>query len=77
MADTHIISTLVAVLIGLIGWIGNQVRSELRDIKTEIAATNKSLGAIERDLRGDLSELDRRVTKVEAACYTRRTGDGR
>lgn len=53
-----IIGTLIAVLIGLLAWIGNRVHDRLDSIAS-------SLTSIEKDLRGDLVNLDRRVSKLE------------
>ena len=50
---------LLAILILVLGWIGTRIHARLDEI-------NKTLGSIERDLRGELTNLDRRVTKVEA-----------
>jgi len=49
---------LVGVLTLVVGWIGARIHSRLDSI-------SKSLQAIERDLRGDLSALDRRIVRLE------------
>jgi hypothetical protein len=71
----EIVQVLVWVLLGggsaflaVLGWIGKQLHGELRGIKTQIEETNRTLNAIERDLRDELSGLDRRVTKIETRC---------
>lgn len=46
------------IVILLLGWIGARAHSKLDE-------TIKILRAIERDLRGDLSKIDRRVTRIE------------
>ncbi len=77
--STEIIQLLIWFLI-LIGgafmsvllWIGKVIKdaiaSELSEIKAEIQLTNNTLKNIEKDLRGDLANLDRRVTKLETRC---------
>jgi len=54
----YVIGGLVALLGAVIGWIGTRIHSRLDSIAT-------SLQAIEKDLRGDLTNLDRRVVKLE------------
>lgn len=65
-------SLVVAVLIAVLGWIGSRVHSKLDQLSDRMEARlsdlNKTLGAIEKDLRGELTRLDRRVTRVEARC---------
>jgi hypothetical protein len=53
-----IIGTLVGLLTVVIGWIGTRIHSRLDSIST-------SLSGIEKDLRKDLSSLDRRLVAVE------------
>ena len=72
----HDPSTLDSValfcLIGVLGWIGSRVHAKLDQLSDKMEAKlsdlNKTLGAIERDIRGELNGLDRRVTRVEAHC---------
>jgi len=56
---------VVGVLLSVIGflgvWVLNSIRSEMSDIKV-------SLNSLERDLRGGVAMLDRRVTIVETQC---------
>lgn len=74
------ISALVAAIVGILAWVGTQLKQELRDLKNDIrrelagmaeqmGATNAALASIERDLRGQLAGLDRRVVQAEARCY--------
>lgn len=56
-----IMVALGSALIGLLSWIGAFVWKRLGDIA-------ELLRAIERDLRADLSDLDRRVAKIEGRC---------
>lgn len=73
------ISALVAAIVGILAWVGTQLKQELRDLKNDIrrelagmaeqmGATKAALTGIERDLRGQLAGLDRRVVQVEARC---------
>jgi len=61
--------TVFGVLIAVLGWIGARVHSKLdeltRTIDMKLTAVDNKLGGIERDLRQELSHLDRRVTRVE------------
>ena len=50
---------LTATIAGLVGWIGSRINIRLEKI-------GETLSAIERDLRGELFGLDRRITKLEA-----------
>jgi phage-related protein len=61
------IGGLVATLTIVIGWIGSRVHSRLDSIA-------KSLQSIERDLRGDLSNLDRRLVAIETRHELEGTG---
>jgi len=54
----YVVGALLGILIGLLGWIGSRIHNRLDSIA-------KSLSKIERDLRGDLSLLDRRLIKLE------------
>lgn len=56
---TPIIVGLCATIAALIGWIGSRINVRLEKI-------GDTLAAIERDLRGELYGLDRRVTRLEA-----------
>jgi hypothetical protein len=50
---------LCATVAGLLGWIGSRINVRLEKI-------GETLALIERDLRGELFGLDRRITKLEA-----------
>lgn len=52
------VSGLLALLVVVVGWIGARIHGRLD-------AISNSLSKIERDLRGDLALLDRRVTRAE------------
>ena len=56
---TPIIVGLCTTIAALIGWIGSRINVRLEKI-------GDTLAAIERDLRGELYGLDRRVTRLEA-----------
>jgi hypothetical protein len=65
---------LVLMLMGIIGWIGNKI-----DVKLEhITGT---LSGLERDMRGELTMLDRRQTvtetKVNLIMQRNHNGDNR
>lgn len=56
------------VFLAIVGWIGKQLHNQLIGIGKQLIKTNETLGAIEKDLRKDLSFLDRRVTILETNC---------
>ena len=60
---------LTATLAGLVGWIGSRINIRLEKI-------GDTLSAIERDLRGELFGLDRRITKLEAYHHETHNGQG-
>lgn len=49
----------------VVAWIGKQLHNQLIAISSGLKETNSTLGLIERDLRHDLSALDRRVIRLE------------
>ena len=53
-----VVGGLLVLLITVIGWIGNRIHNRLDSIST-------SLASIEKDLRGELTHLDRRISKIE------------
>lgn len=56
----------VAASLGFLAvWVLNSIKQEIRDIRV-------SLGALEKDLRDGVSDLDRRVTHMEAKCSNTR-----
>lgn len=63
-----VIGALLALLCSVLGWVGLSMNRRLHELTKEVAGTNVTLNKIERDLRGELSRLDRRVTRVEATC---------
>ena len=66
---SHIDEILLFLLIGVLGWIGAQVHLKIEQlgmrVETKMDELNTTLVSIERDLRSELTHLDRRVTKVE------------
>lgn len=58
---TDLLPYLMTVIGFLIVYTLNGIKSEIKDVKTTV----KSL---EADMRGGLSDLDRRVTAVESRC---------
>ena len=73
---------VLSVLIGLLAWIGNRIHEKI-DFLTErleekLDDVNRTLGSIERDLRNDLVEHDKRITILETnAGIERRQLHGR
>ena len=53
-----LVAALFGILIAILGWMGNKMYEKL----TEMA---KSMQLIEKDLHGQISMLDRRVTRIE------------
>lgn len=66
-----LLAGVFGVLIAVLGWIGSRVHSRLDNLyeilDDKLGEMSKKLGGIERDLRNDLSGLDRRVTRIEAS----------
>ena len=64
-----IISTLFFLLVAVLGWIGSRVHDRLDNLtemlNTKLGDMNDKLAGIERDLRGELVGLDRRVSHLE------------
>ena len=57
-----------SLFLSLLVWAFRRLVAELDGIKIAVNNTNKTLIIIEKDLRGDLSDLDRRVIKIESRC---------
>lgn len=68
------IGALLAALCTVLAWVGLNINKRLEALTKEVASTNGTLRAIEKDLRNDLSQLDRRVTRVEARCDIEHNG---
>lgn len=58
-----LVATLFGLLVAILGWMGNKVYEKLSEM-TRIMST------IEKDLRGQISGIDRRVTYLELRCDT-------
>lgn len=73
MTTTEIIiafgGAMFILLTGVLSFIGVRVHSRLDELTTmldsKLGAMSNSLLGIERDLRSDLSGLDRRVSRIE------------
>lgn len=63
-----LVSGLFGGLVAVIGWAGSQIKREINELGDKMEITNTTLTKIERDLRGELGHLDRRVTRVEERC---------
>ena len=57
----QILPYLTTVIGFLIVWVLNGIKGEIKDVKTTVSS-------LEKDLRDGMSNLDRRVTKIEAGC---------
>ena len=57
------------LLTGLLAWIGGRVHTRLDELTvmldTKLGAVSASLSGIEKDLRNELTGLDRRVSRIE------------
>jgi len=73
--DPEFIYILFGVLIGLLAWIGDRVHSKIdhltNKIEEKLDEVNKTLTTIERDLRKDLLEHDKRITTLETKVATK------
>ena len=73
-------------LLGLLGWIGHRLHSKVDDLPVQVGAQVEKVHEdllkevrdirgtqiiLERDIRDEVTKLDRRVTKVEASCDIR------
>lgn len=56
-----LVAVLFSVLVLMLGWLGNKVYSRLGSLAT-------TLHRVESDVHGRISQLDRRVTRVETKC---------
>ena len=56
---------VVGVLLSAVGFLAVFV---LNGIKKEISEIKSSLGLLEKDMRNGVSDLDRRITRVELKC---------
>lgn len=65
----NILIGVITILLGVLGWIGARVHNKLDSLGEKLEAglkeMNRTLSGIERDLRGDLNDLDRRISHLE------------
>jgi len=54
-----LVATLFGLLVLVLGWLGNK-------IYTKLDSLDSSVRLLESDLRGQISRLDRRITRIEA-----------
>jgi hypothetical protein len=62
---TQLLAASLAILIALLAWIGARVHKKLDELSGALIAMNSTLTGIERDLRSELTSLDRRIAHVE------------
>ncbi len=55
---TTLVATLFALLVTVLGWIGNKIYTKLDEV-------NQTMRQIEKDLGIRLHDIDRRLTKIE------------
>lgn len=70
---------VLGLLLSLVIWVGRKLDKRLDEINGSIQQTNHTLTAIERDIRDEVTALDRRITRVETKCdghHGRREGNG-
>ena len=71
---------LFGLLMAVLAWIGNRVHTRLDVLNTmldeKLSSVSITLTVIERDLRHELSDLDRRTTRIETEILHRRITDG-
>lgn len=58
-----LVATMFALLVAIFGWLGNKIYERLGEL-------GKTLHNVEQELHGRITDLDRRVTRVEAKCDT-------
>lgn len=56
-----LVAVLFSVLVLMLGWLGNKVYTKLGEL-------SKTMHKVESDVHGRISQLDRRVTRVETTC---------
>ena len=66
---SSLVATLFALLIALLGWLGNKVYEKLSEI-------SRNLIEMAGELHERINGLDRRVTVVETRCQDMRNSDG-
>jgi len=56
-----LVAALFSILVLMLGWMGNKLYGKLDEMA-------RAMHNIESDLHGRISNLDRRVTRVETKC---------
>lgn len=78
--DAEFLYVLFGLLISLLAWIGQRVHTKLDSLGTKIeeklGEVNKTLGSIEKDLRADLQEHEKRLTILETEFTIRGINSG-
>ena len=64
---TWIFGGLMVLVTSLFAYGVYQMQSKVNDIADQLKEINATLGGIEKDLRGELSALDRRVGQITTA----------
>ena len=62
MTPADILPYLMAIIGFLIIYVLNGIKAELKEVKN-------AMQGLERDLREDVTGLDRRITAVESRCH--------
>lgn len=63
-----VIGFLASLVVVMIGVIWNMQTGATRKIFEKLDELGATLHGVENGLRGELTELDRRVTRIEARC---------
>lgn len=66
---------LLASLVAVVAWVGLQIKAEIKDMGKKVEIISQTLSTIEKDLRGELGHLDRRIAVIEAKCSFERSQD--
>ena len=64
-----VVGVLFATLVAVLSWIGAQINRRLDLLTAAINETNRSLMMIDKDLRSEVAQVDRRLTKVESLYH--------
>jgi hypothetical protein len=62
-----VLGGLLCVIAALLAWGVHQMQNQVAEISERLSQINRTLGGIERDLRGELAGLDRRVSQLYTA----------
>lgn len=61
-----LIGVLVAVLLGILAWLGARLHARVDEIPAELSKINETLFLIEGNLKKELASHDTRLSVVEA-----------